>query len=196
MIQLWNSLPLVSYINLRSVCLSVCLLLLQKVLLGNTPQYLSQMKSDLHEILSILQNWSPELIIIICARARARAHMHAQQVEPCTQLWAKNKPSYFMWMKSDLYETWYDVRGDIKEAPKKIWDRYMHARTCIARKRACMFLYLVIVFKRCRFGGEEENESWSEASVSVRARTAAIDVKRAIVLDLISQATDIWTNEI
>ncbi len=30
-------------------------------------------------------------------------------------------------MKSDLYETWYNAIGGIKEAPQKIWDWYMHA---------------------------------------------------------------------
>ena len=55
--------------------------------------YFRQMKSDLHEIFSILKEWSPELIKSVCARARAR--VHAQDVETCTQLWAKNKPSYF-----------------------------------------------------------------------------------------------------
>ena len=64
-----------------------------KVLPGNTPQYLSQMKSDLHEIFSMLKDWSPELIKSV--RVRACAHVHAQDVDTCTQLWAKNKPSYF-----------------------------------------------------------------------------------------------------
>ena len=55
--------------------------------------YIRQMKSDLHKIFSILKDWSPELIKSVCARAGAR--VHAQDVETCTQLWAKNKPSYF-----------------------------------------------------------------------------------------------------
>ncbi len=54
-------------------------------------------------------------------------------------------------------------------------------------------------------GGEEENESWSggfnvyshnfRASVSVHALTAAINVKRASMLDLISQATYILSEK-
>ena len=76
---------------MSSVCVSVCVL--PKVLPGNTPQYLSQMKSDLHEIFSVPKDWSLELIKSV--RARAPARMHAQDVETCTQLWAKNKPSYF-----------------------------------------------------------------------------------------------------
>ncbi len=91
----------------------VCLMS-PKVLPGNTPQYLSQLKSDLHETFSILQDWSPELV----NNVRARAHATAHHVEMCMQLWAKNKPSYFMYMKSDLYETWYDVGVVIKKAPK------------------------------------------------------------------------------
>ena len=63
------------------------------------------MKSDLHEIFSILHNLYPELINNVRARARAHARVHAQDVETCTQLWAKNKPSYFRQMKSDLHET-------------------------------------------------------------------------------------------
>ena len=72
---------------MSDVCLSLF------VLPGNTPQFLSQMKSDLHEIFSILKDWSPELIKSV--HVRARVHVHAQDVETCTQLWAKNKPSYF-----------------------------------------------------------------------------------------------------
>ena len=71
-----------SILNLSSVCLSVCVL--PKVLPDNTPQYLSQMKSDLHEIFSVLEDWSPELIKSVCACACAC--MHAQDVEMCTQL--------------------------------------------------------------------------------------------------------------
>ncbi len=78
------------------------------------------MKSALHKIFSILKDWSPELIDNVCVGAREQ--VHAQHVETCTQLLAKNKPSYFMYMKSDLYKTWYDVGGGIKEAPMKIWD--------------------------------------------------------------------------
>ena len=75
-----------------SVCVCVCLSVTfcDK---RDIPQYLSQMKSDLHEIFSVLKDWSPELIKSV--RARARARVHAQDVETCTQLWAKNKPSYF-----------------------------------------------------------------------------------------------------
>ena len=71
----------------------MCVCLSPKVLPGNTPQYLSQMKSDLHKIFSIPKDWSPELIKSV--RAHAHARVHAQHVETCTQLWAKNKPSYF-----------------------------------------------------------------------------------------------------
>ncbi len=74
------------------------------------------MKSDLHKIFSLPKDWSPELIKSV--RAHARARMHAQDLETCTQLWAKNKPSYFMYMKSDLYQTWYDVGVGIKKARK------------------------------------------------------------------------------
>ena len=67
-------------------------------------------------------------------------------------------------MKLDLYETWYDVGGGIKKAPKKNRDQYVHARARNTRKRACTFLYLVVVFKRCRNGGDEEKESWRGGS--------------------------------
>ena len=67
-------------------------------------------------------------------------------------------------MRSDLCETWYNVHGGIKEAPKKIWDQYVHARACNVRKHACMFLYLVIVLKGAEIGGDEEKEIWSRGS--------------------------------
>ena len=73
------------------------------------------MKSDLHETFSVFHDWSPELINNVHVHARAR--VHAQQLEMCMQLGAKNKPSYFREMKSDLYETWDDVQGSIKQAP-------------------------------------------------------------------------------
>ena len=50
-------------------------------------------------------------------------------------------------MKSDLYETWYDVGGGIKEAPNK---NLGPIRARMHTQRACTFLYLVIVFKQCR----------------------------------------------
>ena len=75
------------------VCMFVCPMS-PNVLLGNTPQFLSQMKSDLHKIFIVLEDWSPELINNV--RAYARARVHAQHMETCTQLWAKNKSSHFM----------------------------------------------------------------------------------------------------
>ena len=49
-----------SLLNLSSICLSVCLS--RFVLPGNTPQYLSQMKSDLHKT-SRISSWaSPKVI--------------------------------------------------------------------------------------------------------------------------------------
>ena len=69
----------------------MCLMFVTKSVTGYyTPQFLSQMKSDLHEIFSVLQDWSPEWIHNVCAHARAS--VHAQHMETCTQLWAKNKP--------------------------------------------------------------------------------------------------------
>ena len=44
-----------SILNFSTVCLMMMTL---KVLPGNTPQYLSQMKSDLHEIFSECKHWS------------------------------------------------------------------------------------------------------------------------------------------
>ncbi len=70
----------ISYLTLSSVC--VCH---QKVLADNTPQYLSQMKSDIHETFSVLQDWSPELFINV--HESACVGMHAQHVELCTQHW-------------------------------------------------------------------------------------------------------------
>ncbi len=64
-------------------------------------------------------------------------------------------------MKLEFYETKHDDGGGIKQAPKFFFDTYMHEQARNAQKRACMFLYLVIVFKRCRTGGDEEKESWS-----------------------------------
>ncbi len=57
-----------------------------KVLPGNTPQYLSQMKSDLQKTFSVLQDWSPELI------NNVRVRVHGQHVEMCMQLWEKTNP--------------------------------------------------------------------------------------------------------
>ena len=72
-----------SILNLSSVCLSdVCLL--PKVLPGNTHQYLSQIKSKLHETFRISSWGSPVLIINICAHAHARTH--TQCVKMCTLL--------------------------------------------------------------------------------------------------------------
>ncbi len=51
----------------------------------------------------------------------------------------------------------------------------------------------VIVINQCRFGGDEENKSWSGGSnvysASMRVHMAAMNVKCAGMLDLISQAT-------
>ncbi len=91
------------------------------------------MKSDLHEIFSVLKDWSLELIKSVCGRAHAR--VHAQDMETCTQLGAKNKPSNFTLMKLDLYESWYDVQRGIKQAQKKC-TRYVHACTCNMHKHA------------------------------------------------------------
>ena len=49
-----------SSVCLMSVCLSVCLL--PKVLPGNTPQYLSQIKSELHETFRISFWGYPKMI--------------------------------------------------------------------------------------------------------------------------------------
>ncbi len=55
------------------VCLSVCVFVsfCDK---RDIPQFFSQMKSDLHETFSVLQDWSPELINNVCARAHASMH--------------------------------------------------------------------------------------------------------------------------
>ncbi len=42
--------------------------------------------------------------------------------------------------------------------------RNVHARTRHMHKRACMFLYLVIILNGAKIGGDEENESCSEGS--------------------------------
>ena len=49
-----------SKINKSCVCMFVCVLYF--CYLGNTPQYLSQLKSDLHKMFSIFSDWSPDLI--------------------------------------------------------------------------------------------------------------------------------------
>ena len=59
----------------------------------DTPQYISQMKFDLHKTFSICQDWSSELISNVCWHVLA--HMHAQGMETCKQHGAVNKPHYF-----------------------------------------------------------------------------------------------------
>ena len=61
------------------------------------------MKSDLHKIFSLCQDWSPVLIINV--HGGAHACMHAQHVKMCTQLGTVNKPSYLSQMKSDHHKT-------------------------------------------------------------------------------------------
>ena len=56
----------------------------RKCFLGNTPQYLSQIKSDLHKTFSIFQKWSPDLTDNIHVHACAR--VHAQCVKKCMLL--------------------------------------------------------------------------------------------------------------
>ena len=85
---------------------------------GNTPSYLSQMKSDLHETFSVSSHWSPKLINNVCGRAHAR--MHAQRVKTCTQLGQFDTPQFLSPINSDFHETWYDHEGGIKDAPNKI----------------------------------------------------------------------------
>ena len=63
------------------------------VLMGNTPQFVIQMKSGLHKTFSIFQDWSPELINDV--HVPACACVHAQRMKTCMQLWAENIPSYF-----------------------------------------------------------------------------------------------------
>ena len=53
------------------MCVCVCVRVSQ---LAQVAMYLNQMKSDLHETFSICQDWSPELIIIICWHAHTRMH--------------------------------------------------------------------------------------------------------------------------
>ncbi len=75
----------------------------------------------------------------------------------------------------------------------------MHAHARKARKRACMFLYLVIFLNGAKLGlmkkikvgreGPMYTHNNCRTSASVRGRTGNIKVKRASVLDLISQAT-------
>ena len=52
-----------------SLCVSVCLSRLCHQ--GNFPQYLSHMKSDLHETFSVFSDWSPELIDNVPLHANA-----------------------------------------------------------------------------------------------------------------------------
>ena len=53
----------------------MCVRLTVKVLLGNTPQYHSQMKSDFPENFREWKYWSPELIKIVHGHARAHARL-------------------------------------------------------------------------------------------------------------------------
>ena len=76
--------------------------MLLEVLLGNTLQYLSKIKSDLHETFRICHDWSPEIIINICGHAWA--HIHAQRIEMCMQLQVVKKPLYFRYMKKIVWK--------------------------------------------------------------------------------------------
>ena len=71
-----------------------------KLLPDNTPQYLSQMESDLHKTFSPYQDWSPGLIHDV--RACVPLCVHAQHMETFTQLWRK-KPSF---MKNEVRSLW------------------------------------------------------------------------------------------
>ncbi len=59
----------------------------------DTPQYLSQIKSAIHETFSVFQDLSPELFNIV--HAHACACMHAQRILTCMQLVAVNKLFHF-----------------------------------------------------------------------------------------------------
>ena len=101
----------------------------------DTPQYLSQVKWDLHKTTSIFQDWSPKWINNVCGHAHA--HLHTQSMQ----------------MKSEFYETLYEHQGGIKHAPKIIWKQHVHACKHNGHKHACTFLYLANVFQQCRIWG-------------------------------------------
>ena len=109
---------LYKFLQSLSVCLCVCLL--RFCYHGNTPLYLSQMKSDLHETFSMSSCWSSELINNVCERARAR--VHAQRAKTCMQLGQFDTPQFLSQMTSDFHKTWYDHEGGIKDAPNEIWE--------------------------------------------------------------------------
>ncbi len=111
--------------------------LLPKVLPGNTPQYLSQIKSDLPKTFSILQVWSPALInnVRMCPHVR----VHAQHIETCTHIYARCvrvrariNPNFFLVFPSYLHQH-----------PTKFY-KYstsfiLNMRVCFLPKVACMF---------------------------------------------------------
>ena len=96
----------------------VCLILLPKVSVGNTSQYLSQMRYDIHKTFSIFADWSPDLINNVCLHTCARKH--TQQVKTF------GTPQFIRQMYSDFDQTWYN-------AIKKIGSNTcMHAQpTCV-----------------------------------------------------------------
>ena len=94
-----------------TVCLFVCCVLL-KVLPGNTTQYLSQMKSDLHKTFSKCQDWSTELITNI--RWNACACVQAQPLK----VWVSSQMYFFAILKPFLNkktETILVDRLDLKQ---------------------------------------------------------------------------------
>ena len=67
---------------------------------------------------------------------RACAHVHAQSVKTCTQLGKCDTPQFLSQINLDFDETWYGPQVGIQDAPKKNWERYMHARARNMRKHA------------------------------------------------------------
>ena len=78
-----------------------------------------------------ISSWgSPELIYYVCVR------VHAQRMKTCTQFGKCDTPQFLSQINLDFDETWHGLHVGIKDAPKIIWERYMHAHAHNMRKHA------------------------------------------------------------
>ena len=139
-----------SILNLSSVCLFVCLsvwCVLPKVLLGNTPQYLSQIQSSSWNFqhMSGLVSWVDYYCLWACTCTHAytaHVNVHATWGSIQTIIFQLNE-FRFLWNLAWLSRRY---QGCI---PKKC-EFYVHACKCYVHEYACRFLYLVKAFKQCR----------------------------------------------
>ena len=124
----------------------VCLMFVTKSVTGYyTPQFLSQMKSDLHEIFSVLQDWSPEWIHNLLSgfimRMQVWACMHSTW-KRARNFGQKTNP----YISSKLSRIFMKLGTMLEEVSRKHQKKFgtntcMHAHATCVNVHACFYIW-------------------------------------------------------